>query len=126
MIAYDDSWTDGAVRRFIRRVGTENLDRFFSLKIADASGMTGLPPDFRTVQALYERVQAIIQNQHALSLKDLSINGNDLQKIGYQKGPILGKVLQELLETVLDDPSLNTKDRLLYIAERLKNKYLQP
>lgn len=125
MITYNDNWTDGAVRRFIRRIGLENLDAFFSLKIADAAGMTGMPPDFRTVQALYERVQAIIQNQHALSLKDLAVNGNDLQKIGYQRGPILGRVLQELLETVLDDPSINTKDRLLYIAEQLKSKYLQ-
>lgn len=123
MVFYNDFWTDGAVKRFIRRLGIENLENFFMLKVADAAGMSGCAPDIRTVKHFYDRVYKIIHEKHALSLKDLAVNGNDLIALGYKKGPVVGKVLQELLETVLDDPSVNTRERLLSIATLLRDKY---
>jgi len=35
----------------------------------------------------------------------------------------MGRALAELLEAVLDDPELNTRERLLEIAERIKGKH---
>ena len=123
MVAYDDSWTDGAVRRFIRRIGAENLEYFFALKAADAAGMSGTKPEFRTIENFYNRVKMILKEACALGLHDLKINGNDLMRLGYNRGPLIGRVLNEMLEAVLDDPELNTHERLLCIAESLRKKY---
>jgi hypothetical protein len=46
------------------------------------------------------------------------VNGTDLQKIGIQ-GKRLGEVLRTLLQMVIDDPALNTRDQLLARAAEL-------
>ena len=43
--------------------------------------------------------------------------------IGVPSGPQMGALLREPLETVIDDPALNERGRLLDIAERLMPKY---
>jgi len=42
--------------------------------------------------------------------------------IGIESGKTMGIILKELLETVLDDPAQNTKEKLLEIAENLNKK----
>jgi poly(A) polymerase/tRNA nucleotidyltransferase (CCA-adding enzyme) len=66
-----------------------------------------------------ERLKKIIHKETALSLKDLAVNGRDLMEAGIPGGPVLGTVLEQLLETVLDDPEMNTKERLLPLAKNL-------
>ena len=39
-------------------------------------------------------------------------------KCGHPAGPELGDLLERLLDCVLKDPSLNTKEKLLEIAEK--------
>jgi hypothetical protein len=53
-----------------------------------------------------------------LSLGDLAVTGRDLQDIGIPAGPGMGVVLRRLLDQVLDDPSRNSKPRLLEIAKK--------
>lgn len=47
---------------------------------------------------------------------DLAVDGNDLIAAGCPPGPALGGVLDRLLDVVLSDPSLNTRDRLLTLV----------
>jgi tRNA nucleotidyltransferase (CCA-adding enzyme) len=54
-----------------------------------------------------------------IELKDLAIDGNDLQRAGVPGGPRIGKVLQALLARVLEDPTLNRTDWLLQEGIRL-------
>jgi tRNA nucleotidyltransferase (CCA-adding enzyme) len=123
MFAYDDSWTDAAVRRFLARVGSSNLDRLLALRLSDGTGMTGLPVDPRSLEPLRTRVELVLAKEHAFGLKDLAVGGEDLASIGVPKGPVMGRILAELLETVIDDPDLNKRERLLEIGARLKAKY---
>ncbi len=123
MFDYADGWTDAAVRRFVARVGLAYVDRLAALRLADTSGMGHGPADPRTVLPLLDRVEELRSKDQAFGLKDLAIDGNDLLALGWPRGPVLGKALAELLEAVLDDPELNTKDRLLVIATRLKEKF---
>jgi tRNA nucleotidyltransferase (CCA-adding enzyme) len=51
-------------------------------------------------------------------LADLAVDGSDLIELGYRPGPELGRVLRDLLHEVVDDPTSNTRDRLLRSAER--------
>ena len=48
-------------------------------------------------------------------MKLLKVNGNDLVELGY-KGPDIGKMLNQLLEVVLDNPELNERQHLLDIV----------
>ncbi|MGO8692400.1 MAG: CCA tRNA nucleotidyltransferase [Rectinemataceae bacterium] len=126
MLAYDDSWSDAAVRRFLARVGTDKVDRLFALRLADGSGMTGIPADPRSLDAFRERIDRVLSEDHAFGIGDLAIGGEELAALGVPRGPIMGMMLRELLETVLDDPEVNDIERLTEIAGRMKAKYGLP
>ncbi len=123
MFHYEDSWTDAAVRRFIVRVGKDNLADLYALRRADATATAGVVAPADLNAALADRVENIIARDQALSLKDLAINGDDLVGSGILRGPLLGRILKELFETVLDDPGLNTRENLLAIARNLNLRY---
>jgi hypothetical protein len=53
----------------------------------------------------------------ALNLDDLEVNGRDLIAMGLKPGPHFGDILDRLMERVLDDPEINTKERLLALLE---------
>jgi tRNA nucleotidyltransferase/poly(A) polymerase len=122
MFHYTDEWGDAAVRRFIVRVGENNLTKIYQLRMADAYATAGIepPPDF--LLPLARRVEKAIGESHAFSLKDLAVSGKDLVTLGIKPGKTMGIILNELLETVLDDPAQNTRETLLKIAEKLRDK----
>ncbi len=123
MFDYGPQWTDSALRRFAARVGLDYMRPLVRLRLADSAGMRGAPADPRTVMPLLERLDALVAADNAFCVKDLAVNGNDLLKAGIAKGPVMGKILAELLEAVLDDPALNERGRLLDIASKVKEKY---
>lgn len=124
MFHYEDNWSDAAVRRFIAKAGESSLDKLFLLRLADGGATTGVPADPRSLVPFKKRIDSILAEQSALQLRDLNISGTDLLNIGIPKGPVIGRILHELLETVLDDPAQNTRETLLKIADKLKSKYL--
>ena len=123
MFDYSPDWTDAAVRRFVNRVGIDMIQPLAALRLADTSGMSGIPADPRRVMPLLDRVADLKAKDQAFGLKDLAIGGTELLDLGWPKGPSMGLALAELLESVLDDPDLNSPERLLAIAEKLKVKY---
>jgi hypothetical protein len=102
------------VRRFINRVGLEDVPLLFQLRIADQTAIHG-KPDTSLMDELQQRINAILAAKDALSIKDLAIGGNDLIKMGL-RGKSIGTTLSYLLETVLDDPKQNNAEQLLTIA----------
>ena len=122
MFHYEPSWTDAAVRRFIVRAGEENIPDLFALRRADACAITGLKTEPAHLIEFGDRIRAVTEEQHAFSLKDLHINGNDLIALGIPAGRLTGQILKELLEAVLDDPALNTHERLREIALAIYRK----
>lgn len=117
MFNYEPRWSDAAVRRFVKKTGREFIDDLFLLRIADQYGTRGSRPDPLALREFRERIDAVLAEDHALSLKDLRVNGEDLHReAGVPKGPAMGKVFDYLLESVLDDPSLNEKEKLIEMA----------
>jgi len=114
-------WSDSAVRRFIQRVGIENIDELFKLRLADAQAnpKTAFKPEEITL--LQQRISAVLQQDMAFKVTDLKIKGEDLVSLGIERGPRVGKILKELLDMVLEDPMLNTKEKLLEKAKKLAN-----
>ena len=126
MFHYKSEWTDAAIRRFISRVGKDLIDDLLILRKADQFALSGnlfLSPEMKEFEA---RLRGILQEEHALTLKDLDINGKDIQReIGVPKGPVIGTILDELLQTVLDDPKLNKKETLLTIANNFYEQIIK-
>lgn len=125
MFNYTDDWSDGAVRRFIAKVGAENLEDLFDLRLADQYGMKGIKPKYDTIAPLRDRIRSILEKEDALTIKDLDIDGHALHReadIPY--GPEMGVVLDQLLETVMDDPELNRREKLLTIARSFYEEYI--
>jgi tRNA nucleotidyltransferase (CCA-adding enzyme) len=118
---YTSEWNDTTVRRFIRRVGKERLEDLWALNEADvrAKGVADVP-DLTALTALKAHVARVIAAGDALSTRDLAISGHDLIKeLGLTPGPIIGKILNALLEEVLADPAKNDRDTLLAIARKV-------
>jgi len=120
MFNYQSDWSDSAVRRFITRVGLEDIPLLFQLRIADQIAIHG-EPNTSLIDELQERINKILAAKDALSIKDLAIGGNDLMKMGIQ-GKSIGIILSYLLETVLDDPRQNTSEQLLTIAKNYQER----
>jgi putative nucleotidyltransferase with HDIG domain len=129
MFNYQDEWSDAAVRRLIARVGEENIDDLVKLRRADQIGMCRENAE-RFPEGLARfagRVLAVREGQRAFTVKSLAVNGEDImQRLSIAPGPAVGTVLSELLATVLEDPSLNEKEKLLVIAERLHRLRIEP
>jgi putative nucleotidyltransferase with HDIG domain len=124
MFNYTDSWSAGAVRRFVRRVGEENIPALFDLRRADSFGMFGVEPPPELLLDFQNRIASVLEAGRALSLKDLAVNGRDLMEAGIPGGKKMGVILHSLLEAVLEDPEMNSRKKLLEIAERLSDKLI--
>ena len=131
MFNYTQDWTDAAVRRFLAKVQAENLEDLYDLRLADIYGMNNAPvrgQDSRTIALLNElkdRISKETEKNSVLSLKQLAVNGKDLMKNGISAGKDLGFVLNQLLETVLEDPSQNEKEQLIKIALNIYKKRIE-
>jgi len=103
--------TEAGVRRFLARVGPENVDDLLKVREADRIG-SGVPKAFpyklRHLLFMIEKVK-----HDPISPKMLKANGEDVMKIlEIEPGPRVGFVLSILLEDVLDDPAKNKEDDL--------------
>lgn len=117
MFNYESSWSDAAVRRFMRRVGVGNLEDLFALRAADTKAMEREIED-AYLEELKSRIQKIIDEEQALHIKDLKVDGKDVMEIlKIKPGPKVGEALSALLEKVLDDPKLNERETLLKLIK---------
>jgi tRNA nucleotidyltransferase (CCA-adding enzyme) len=111
-------------RRFLRRNGDELAFDLIDHKHADLLGKRGTegePPPQDEIDALLRFREVVTQelsSPHRLS--DLSVDGNDLIDAGFQPGPQLGRILDELLDAVVDQPSLNSREQLLARAKEVR------
>lgn len=110
--------TEAGVRRFIRRVGEENIDDLLKIREADRIGSgvpKAVPYKTRHLKFMIDKVR-----RDPVAPKMLALNGNELMKeLNVTPGPIIGKILSVLLEEVLDDPQKNEKQILSVRAKEL-------
>ena len=125
MFHYESCWSNAAVRRFIVKVGLDSFDDLIDLRLADMYGKYNADVRLHDstgcakLAELTDRVKEISQENCALSLKDLKVNGRDLITEGIPAGKKLGQILNELFQTVLDDPGMNDREKLINLAKNL-------
>ncbi len=126
---YSDEWSDTAVRRWIRRVGPDRVADLYVLNDADVRAKgRDFEPDLAALAALKAHVARVLAQGAALSTRDLKVNGHDLiRDLGLRPGPVIGQVLDALLEAVTSDPALNEPGALLAAArEYLRSRGEMP
>jgi tRNA nucleotidyltransferase (CCA-adding enzyme) len=101
------------VRRFLARYGDELAFDLVAHRRADLRAKDRDADPVEQLRAALERERS---RPHRLA--DLAVDGDDLIGLGHRPGPPLGRLLQELLDAVVDDPSLNTREQLLERARR--------
>ena len=122
MFFYMPDWSDGTIRRFVRRVGgQEGLADLFALREGDVKGRGfGEDPNVELGE-LRSRIAVVADADAALKVTDLAIDGKDVMRIlGIAPGREIGVILERLLERVLDDPSLNEREKLEAMLPELR------
>ena len=114
-----NEWSDSAVRRFLRRVGEENVEDLFKLRLADAMSNPSSEYDPKEIAQLQAHISKVLQQDMALKISDLKITGDDLAQIGIPRGPKMGEILNRLLDIVIEDPLKNETAFLLEEARKM-------
>jgi len=96
--------------------GSHNPPDYNGLKIV-IDGVTLSGDDIQNIRA---RIESVLAAKPPLSARELAVDGHDLMAtLSIRPGPRLGALLDQLVERVLDDPALNTHERLLDLAREL-------
>lgn len=109
--------TDKALRRQIKRVGRENVLDLYDLLIADCK-CTRIDRDASFIINRKNRVKELLDEKEMKTEKFLEIDGNDIKSLGFSEGKVIGKILKDLENLVLDDPEKNKRDYLLEYIEK--------
>lgn len=114
---------DSAIRRELNYMGEELF--FADLALQDAACACVPYVDAKRrgrIRQIRERALEILERGDCIFLKDLQLTGNDLLAAGIGEGKQIGRILKALLECVLEEPELNTPDRLRELAEQIRLK----
>ena len=113
--------TPKAVRRLMAQLGKEELFMLLKVRTADikAQNPALIEERMKKETMLLEIAQEVVDSSDCLTLKDLAISGRDLIAAGAKPGPEVGQKLRILLEKVIEDPSLNTRKKLLELEKSI-------
>lgn len=118
MFSVNENLSDAGVRRFIRRIGVENVKDMMDLRVGDRLGGGTQTAESWRLKLFKEKVEKELKPA-PFSVSDLKINGSDIMKLLQIKpGPKVGVILQKLFEEVDEDLSKNTKE---YLLSRIKD-----
>jgi tRNA nucleotidyltransferase (CCA-adding enzyme) len=113
-------FSDKSLRRFIRKVGPDQIVRLLDLRIADKKGGR-FPNKLHEIVKLKTRVIEELNKKPPFGPKDLAITGHDLMALGIPAGPHMGEIIKAAVDLVVDNPEFNTKD---YLLQWIKDHYL--
>jgi len=121
MFYYQPHNTDAAIRRFMRKVRLENINDILDLREGDRLGSGARKTSWR----LEEMKQRMVEQLHQpFDVTDLAIDGNDLiTDLSLQPGRVIGRLLNELFEQVLENPEKNTREYLIGESKQLLAKW---
>lgn len=116
-----DPPSDAVLRRWAAMTGRTRFASVLRLGAArwSAERDAGIAaPSGSRVASVYRRAVGIAYGD-PIEVGDLAVNGRDLEKAGIT-GPAVGQMLRRLLESVINDPALNSREKLLGMVERMR------
>src|SRR5438105_2767344 len=111
---YQPEWNDATVRRTLARIGPAELPALWELRRADLKARGRFVEEGLKNQAEAEdRFARELLRASALKVTDLAVSGEDvMRELRLRPGPEVGRILAWLLDRVIDDPDLNTREVL--------------
>ncbi len=109
--------TEKSMRRFLLRHGSERAQQLFEIRRCDRTGLGfEQSPDSR-LNVAFARAEALMEEQlnaqPVFGTGDLAVRGRDLIDLGIEQGPEIGRLLQEILEKVVDGDLPNEREALM-------------
>lgn len=126
LIYYHDS-TFGTekkhIKRWLNKIGETQFKRLLELRKADISAQN---PDYleeriKKVSVIEKVLKEVLAENECFKLKDVAINGNDLKDIGFKEGKTIGIILNDVLNSIIEEQLNNNKEEILtYVKEKYK------
>lgn len=121
MFSYDPATKDKGIRRMVAALGLDAIRDLEKLREADRMSLGADPGPGANMAAFLARVESVMATSPVLSVRDLAVNGRDVMNVlGVAEGPEVGKALARLLDAVLEDPELNSRETLLKMLRQMK------
>lgn len=108
--------SDKLVRRRLMQIGEGRFRDLLAIKKGDAVGQGTHPDNVAELCETERRLAAVLAQDACLSLRQLAVDGNDMQALGLA-GPAVGAMLHALLDAVVDGALDNTRQALLAHAQ---------
>lgn len=115
-----NTYTKKSVRKLLRRLGDRNIYDLFSLQRADTLATKNPNPE--NIDLGLRLLEEIKNDNVPKRKKDLAINGNDIIRLGFKEGRIIGKILDEVFNLVEEEKIENEKCQLI---KYIKNNYIE-
>lgn len=108
-----------SIKRMLNKIGEEFLRDLIKVQKADVLAQNPIYSKERiyNLDEAEKILDLIISENECYTIKDLKINGGDLILLGFNKGKEIGETLKDLLNIVMDNPTLNEKDELIRLAK---------
>lgn len=112
---YNIQQTERGVRRALNKIGEDLFPLLLEVKKADALAQSSYKREekLKAVDTINSIYSSVLSKQQCVSLKTLAITGSDLIDAGIKPGKEIGKILNSMLEHVIDYPEDNNKEILL-------------
>ena len=122
LAAYDSSWSDGDLRRFISRAGADQVEALIALRRAGlvaCGGRSG--QELRLLDEIQKRMKGLMKTPLVRGPQDLAISGSEVMRAtGLCPGPEVGAILKHLSEQLMDHPEWNRRKKLLAMVKKMK------
>ena len=108
------------MRRLMNRIGVDAMPFLFVLQKADLYAQSDYQKEEKLckLNAAIRAYREVLENREAVKVSDLAIGGAELIQNGVKPGPELGRMLNELLNRVMEEPKLNERDTLLGMVKK--------
>ena len=104
------------VRRSLSRIGEARFRDLLAVKKGDAVGQGTSRDSVAQLWRTEELLNRVLAQEQCFSLRQLEVNGCDMQSLGLC-GAAIGEMLQYLLDAVIDGQTANEREALLALAQ---------
>lgn len=116
-------------RRWIARYGRDNVRLLLEVKRCDCLAHVDTPKTRARYNNLMEMTRLIrecLETERCFSVRDLPVKGGDVMVLGVPAGPQVGRILEGLLDDVLDGTCPPEREALLERLKQLINERKEP
>lgn len=108
------------IKRFLNKIDYENFQKLLIIKKAIVKSESTNLHEINNLSEIEEIGKKIIEEKQCYRLKDLKINGQDLIETGFKKGKLVGYVLNDILDKVIEGELSNNRDTLIDYIKNVK------